>query len=669
MPTRLGLLAGSGALPARLIERCRATGRELFLLCFEGQTDPALADGVPHAWTRLGAADEAIGLLRAAGITEIVMAGAIRRPSAQELRPDWRAAKLLARIGMGALGDDGLLRAVKAELEREGFRLVGVDELMTELVAPAGCYTKTLPDAQAEADIAYGFEVVAALGRVDVGQAAVVQQGVTLGVEGVEGTDALLARAGTLARPGAGGVLVKAAKPGQSRQMDLPTIGPDTVEHAAASGLRGIAVEAGSTLVVDRERVVERADALGLFVLGRKAETPPLFYLIAGEPSGDALGAGLMRALRTRTGGAARFAGIGGEQMAAEGLESLLPIRGLAIMGVIEVLPAARRIFRWVRETVDDIERLKPAAVVTIDSSGFCFRVGEKLKRQSGPNGRRPLIVHYVAPMVWAWRPYRARHAARAADHLLTLFPFEPPYFEAVGLKSSFVGHPVIEDGTAADPAGFRARHGIGPGVPIVTVLPGSRRSEVRALLPIFRAAIEHLGRRVPGLVAVLPTVGTVAEEVTRGAAGWSVPAIMLRGAAEKRDAFAASTAALAASGTVALELAAADLPMVVAYRIWAVTAWTLRRSLKIRFVSLVNILLDRPVVPELLQQDCTPGKLAAALGTLFADAAARDEQRHGFAELRRRLSAEGRAPSDRAAETILQVASERAQLRSSVGT
>ncbi|HLY55952.1 MAG TPA: lipid-A-disaccharide synthase [Stellaceae bacterium] len=655
MPTNLGILAGGGALPARLVERCRETGREVFVLAFEGQTDPTLVEGVPHAWTRLGAADDAIKQLKAAGVGEIVMAGAIRRPSAAELRPDWRAARLLAKVGLRALGDDSLLRALKTELEAEGFTLIGVDRILQDHVATEGIYGRHAPDAQAQADIEYGFRVVAALGGVDVGQAAVIQEGRVLGVEGAEGTDALIERCGPLQRPGPGGVLVKAAKPGQERRIDLPTIGPRTVETAAAAGLRGIAVEAGASLVIDREKTVALADSLGLFLTGR-AGAGPLFYLIAGEPSGDLLGARLMRALRERTDSRARFAGIGGEQMAAEGLESLLPIRGLAIMGVLEVLPAARRVFRWVRQTAADIERLRPDAVVTIDSSGFCFRVAERLRRKPSP----PPIIHYVAPMVWAWRPYRAKHAARAADHLLTLFPFEPEYFAPLGLPATFVGHPVVELGAGqGNGAAFRERHGIAAEAPVLAVLPGSRHAEVRRLLPVFGRAAELLATQLPGLVIVVPTVETVAEEVAAAVVQWKLRAIVVSGTVEKFDAFSAATAALAASGTITLELAAAGLSMVVAYRIWPPTAWALRRTLQVKSVSLVNILEDREVVPELLQEDCTPERLALEVGRLMIDPNARKAQQEAFGALMRRLGG-GERPSLRAADAILKVIADR---------
>lgn len=268
MQPRLGIVAGGGDLPARLVAACRAAGREVFVLALEGHADAVAVNSAPHAWIRLGAAATGFRLLHEAGVEEVVMAGPVRRPTVQELRPDWRTARFFARLGLAALGDDGLLRAVVREFESEGFRVIGADSILADVVAGEGEFGRHSPDAQGWADIRRGLEVARRLGALDVGQAAVVQQGIVLGVEAVEGTDALLARCGGLRRAGPGGVLVKTAKPGQERRVDLPTIGPETVRQAEAAGLRGIAVEAGGALVVARERVIAAADAAGLFVIG-----------------------------------------------------------------------------------------------------------------------------------------------------------------------------------------------------------------------------------------------------------------------------------------------------------------------------------------------------------------------------------------------------------------
>ena len=268
MVGKLGILAGAGELPRRMIEACRAADRDFFVLAFRDEADPAIFADVPHATIRLGAAGEGFRLLHEAGVDEIVFAGGLKRPTVMSLRPDWRAAKFFARIGYRALGDNGLLSAVIEELESEGFKVVGADTILGSSLAPVGAFGQVVPDEQAVADIAHGVAVARALGALDIGQAVIVQQGIVLGVEAIEGTDALIARCADLRREGPGGVLVKIAKPGQERRADLPTIGARTVAACSAAGLRGIAVEAGSTLVLDRAGIIAAADQAQLFVIG-----------------------------------------------------------------------------------------------------------------------------------------------------------------------------------------------------------------------------------------------------------------------------------------------------------------------------------------------------------------------------------------------------------------
>lgn len=265
---RLGILAGSGPLPRRLVETCKAEGRSFFVLAFDGETEPATVSGTDHAWVRVGAVGKAIELLKQAGCGELVLAGPVRRRSPMAFRPDWRGLQFFARVGRRAWGDDGLLSAVIQELEAEGFRVIGAEDILPTLLAPAGPFGREAPDADAMADIARGIEILATLGSLDIAQAVIVQQGVVLGIEAVEGTDRLMERCRDLHREGRGGVLVKMPKPGQENRVDLPTIGSRTVERAHRAGLTGIAVAAGATIVLDRETVGELADRLGLFVYG-----------------------------------------------------------------------------------------------------------------------------------------------------------------------------------------------------------------------------------------------------------------------------------------------------------------------------------------------------------------------------------------------------------------
>lgn len=383
----------------------------------------------------------------------------------------------------------------------------------------------------------------------------------------------------------------------------------------------------------------------------------PTLFLIAGEPSGDALGARLMAAAKRLTGGKVRFVGIGGEKMTAEGLVSLFPMSELTLFGIFELLPHLPHLIRRIDQTVAEIQRVRPDAVVGIDSPGFTVRVAKKVRAvELGI----PLI-HYVAPTVWAWKPKRAAKYAAIYDHLLAVLPFEPPYFEKEGLACTFVGHSVVEGGAGkGDGVGFRERHGIAPADRVVAILPGSRKGEVSRLLPDFRATLERLKAFHPTLVALVPTVATVRDRVAAAIADWPIRTILVEGDAEKYDAFAAAEAALAASGTVSLELALARLPTVIAYRLNPMTVALYRRLIRVKYVNLVNLMLDRMLVPELLQQDCRPDKLATELGRLLDDPAARQAQVAGVVEVARWLGQGETPPSERAARTILDVVAER---------
>jgi DUF1009 family protein len=269
MGAPLGLIAGGGPLPRRVAETARAAGRSVHVVVIEGHGEPRDWVGFDHVALRFGLAARMLAWLRARGCVELVLLGRVTRPSFLSLRPDAASMRLVARIGRRAFsGDDAILSAVLAVLREEGFVPLGAQKVMDGLLAPHGLLTRVTPDARAERDILRAIEVVRALGAVDVGQGAVVQHGLVLAVEAIEGTDAMLARAGLLRREGPGGVLVKLVKPGQDRRVDLPTVGPATVAAAAASGLAGIAMEAGGCLLAEREATIAAADAAGLFLLG-----------------------------------------------------------------------------------------------------------------------------------------------------------------------------------------------------------------------------------------------------------------------------------------------------------------------------------------------------------------------------------------------------------------
>ena len=389
-----------------------------------------------------------------------------------------------------------------------------------------------------------------------------------------------------------------------------------------------------------------------------------LIFVIAGEPSGDGIGGRLMAALRARAGGRVRFAGIGGPAMTAAGLDSLFPMSELAVMGVIEVVPRVPRLLRRMRETAAAIRRERPAAVVSIDAPAFCFGVWRRLRGAGIP------LIHYVAPTVWAWRPGRARKYARTIDHLMTLLPFEPPYFEREGLSCTFVGHPVLESGAdGADGAGFRARHGLGDRGKVLGVLPGSRRGEVMRLMPHFGAAVARLADRFPGLEVVVPAIPALVPEIEAASRSWPVRPLVTSDVESKFDAMAACDAAIAASGTVSLELALAGVPMVIGYRLNPVTMVLVRRMIRVKYANLINLLLDRPAIPELLQGACRGEMLADAAQRLLDDEGARADQRAAAGEALAMLSAGDTSPSDRAAGVVLDLIEARDNGETTTGT
>lgn len=375
----------------------------------------------------------------------------------------------------------------------------------------------------------------------------------------------------------------------------------------------------------------------------------PLVFLVAGEPSGDVLGGRLMNAIRSFTGDRTRFAGVGGETMSAAGLRSLFPMEELSLMGLFEVLPRVRALTRRLREVESAVRAASPDVLVTIDSPGFNLRLARRLDDAGTP------IVHYVAPTVWAWRPGRAARMAPHVDRLLALLPFEPPYFHAVGLDCAFVGHPVVESGAdAGNGAAFRRRHGIDPDAAVLLALPGSRQGEVSRLLPVLSEALPRLSAGRPGMRVVVPTVETVAAPVTDAARDWPGDPVVIVGPEERYDAFAAANAAIAASGTVALELAMAGTPAVIAYRMNPLTGMVARRLVRVRYANLINILLDREVVPELLLGNCRPDRLAEAAGRLLDDPQAANTQIAAAGAALDMLGRNGEPPSQRAAEQVL---------------
>lgn len=412
----------------------------------------------------------------------------------------------------------------------------------------------------------------------------------------------------------------------------------------------------------------------------------PLIFLIAGEASGDQLGADLMATLQATQ--EVRFAGIGGEAMAAQGLQSLFPMEELSLMGFVSILRDLPNLLRRLRLTVKTIQAMQPDVVVTIDAPEFSLRVMKRLHKMP----QRPRLIHYVAPTVWAWRPGLAKKVARFLDHLLCLYPFEPPYFEKHGLKATFVGHPIAQEDVinwiATAPAeprndGKRERHceeqsdeaiqrDMSPkkrDPDLLCVLPGSRLSELDMLLPVFGQTVTLLKKEIPHLKVILPTLPSLEKRMSQESRQWPVDVQIVVGDAARREAFQKASIALAASGTVALQLSAAQLPFVVAYKMNKLNEWIVRLFVTTPWACMVNILLafqrlgptfvlnrqarrlvPTPWIPEFIQEDCTPEKITPALLKLYQDQDARSHQITAMKEAVSLL----KAPHSLAAQVVL---------------
>lgn len=368
---------------------------------------------------------------------------------------------------------------------------------------------------------------------------------------------------------------------------------------------------------------------------------PSKLFLIAGEPSGDRLGAALMAGLKSLA--PVEFTGVGGPLMQAEGLDSLFPMEELSVMGIAEVVPKYFPLKRRISQAAGAVLTSGAEALVTIDSPDFCLRVAALVK-SARPEFR---TIHYVAPSVWAWRPRRAAKMAKVIDHVLALLPFEPPYMTAAGMTCDFVGHPVVAEplATAAEKAAFAGKG------PLLLALPGSRKGEVTRLVPVFGEVVGRLKAAHPGLRVALPTVRGVAGLVRDLTSGWAVQPEIIEDPARKRGAFAAADVALAASGTVSLELAANGCPMVIAYDMHPLTLWLMRRAALIETVTLVNLVSETRVVPEFIGPDCRAERIAPALEAMLADPSA---QRAAMAVTMERLGKGGEPPGLRAARSVL---------------
>lgn len=372
-------------------------------------------------------------------------------------------------------------------------------------------------------------------------------------------------------------------------------------------------------------------------------------FVIAGEASGDVLGFRLMQALRMLD-TTVHFVGIGGARMQEAGLTSLFPMQELALMGFAEILPKALHLKKRLAQTIEAIHAAKPDILLTIDSPGFTLRVLKAI----GPNG--PKRIHYVAPQVWAWRQKRVRHFPGLWDKLLCLLPFEPEFFAPYGLNPLFTGHPVLESGADKGNAErFRSVYNLSPQAVPLVLMPGSRATETKRLLPIFQETVARLKTSIPDLVPIISAAAGIAEAVTSHVTSWPIQPIIALDIQTRYDAFATAKAALTKSGTSTLELAMANVPMAVTYKVNPISAAIGRRLIKIPHVAMINLLAHRALVPELLQEDCNPEKLTQTILELLQNQQASTEQKAGFNTALASLRAPQGPPSMTAARAILE--------------
>jgi lipid-A-disaccharide synthase len=380
------------------------------------------------------------------------------------------------------------------------------------------------------------------------------------------------------------------------------------------------------------------------------AGTERRVFLIATEESGDRLGANLMKVLRQRLGDGVRFEGVGGRAMAREGLETLFPIEELSIIGLSAVVKELPKILGLIKETAIAVTEAAPDILVIIDSPDFTHRVAKRV-RAKDPGIP---IVDYVSPSVWAWRSGRARAMLKYVDHVLALLPFEPAAYQRLhGPPCTYVGHPLTEQLSSLRPnADETRRRAESP--PVLLVLPGSRRSEIRHHMAVFGQAVGRLQDQGVPFELMLPTMPHLQETVVEAVKGWPIQPQVVIGEQDKRAAFRIAHAALAKSGTVTLELALAGVPMVTAYRVGAMEAFILRRAIRVSSVILANLVIGRDVIPEFLQESCTPEKLSQALAEVLSDSALRRQQLEAFATLDEIMSTGNQPPSVRAADIVL---------------
>ncbi|MDR2106956.1 MAG: lipid-A-disaccharide synthase [Holosporaceae bacterium] len=631
----IGIICGGGEYPRLAARACVEKGIDFRLVFLKGFCSPENWPKTAVLTANFGEVGRVIDFLKAGGVRRIVFAGKVTRPNFNQLLPDKKGKSWLLKLGKNIFaGDDALLRAVTELLHEEGFEVIAGTGLLDDIFLPEGIFSLRRPTPSELTDIKIGLSAAAKLGLSDVGQSVIVRNGKVIGEEDAAGTDALAERCAFESEKG--GILVKISKPQQDDRLDLPTVGIQTVETLRRNNYDGLAIEANRCIVINKEEVIRRADESGIFIVSVKPDVLKIF-LIAGEASGDYLGGRLMQDISKIFPGRVDFFGVGGQYTEKAGLKRLFSVDELSVMGIAEVIGKIFHVKKLIDKTVQAICEYRPDVIVTVDSSGFTHRVVKRVKKI----GYKAPTIHYVAPPVWAWRPWRARSIHKFIDKLLVLFPFEPPYFRKYGPETVFVGHPIASDPDFSVPPKHKLQNFLNSvckikdksNCRIITLLPGSRKSEVARHLPVLEEFTRLAVKKYKNVKFLIPTVETVESDIRKATERWLHRPIIVTQKSQKILSFYASDAAVAASGTATLELARTGLPFVAVYKTSPLTYMAVKLMIRVSRVCIVNLLAEENTVPELLQSDCTAENILRCVEKI-SDPKESRRQKKAFAEI-----------------------------------
>ena len=598
----IGIFCGKGDYPRIIIDSCEKQKKDYCLLFVDGYDRNLYYSDVPKIVFKLGQVGKVFQFLKVNDVKKVVFAGHVKRPKLFDLSLDFEGFKCLIKLWkvLFSSGDDVLLRTIADIFKEKGIELISGTDLLEEVFFSEGIYSKRMPTEKEQAEIELGVKESQLLGIKDIGQSIVVSGDAVIAKEDRSGTDSLIDRCFD-------GILVKTSKPQQDFRMDLPVIGVQTIENLHRHDFRGLVIEADRTIVLNKVEVLKKIDEYNLFLQVVKIRKKHKVFIVAGESSGDYLGARLIKDLK-KIDEDVEFVGVGGPCMEEAGIINLYPISKLSIIGIWEVIGKIFYIKDLIKKTVNTIINYDPDVLVTIDSSGFTHRIDKQVKNKKSDIP----VVHYVSPPVWAWRGWRAKNLYKFIDKLMVLLPFEEDFLKKYGVNTSFVGHPIASD------ADFQKDDSLKSDDLTITLLPGSRPSELEYHMPILKKFSELMIAKHPEVRFYLPTVKTVAPLIKKYVEDWKYKPIVSTKKLKKVKAYNSSHIAVAASGTVTLELAKMGLPFVVIYKTSFITYKLVKWLIKIPYVCLVNILARKPIVPELLQGECTPENIFATVETVL---------------------------------------------------